>query len=148
VRALRSEWEADPRDRVVFSGATPTQLLTIAERVLEARIESERGAWQRAIPALREAVALEDALPYAEPPSWYFPVRDALSVALLAAGKSAEAERVTREQLARTPENGWSLYGLAASLRAQGKGGEAAEVMRRFEIAWRRADVSLERAVF
>jgi tetratricopeptide (TPR) repeat protein len=133
---------------VFLSGATPAQLLAIAERVLEARIAGERGAWEHAIPALRNAVSLQDALPYAEPPPWYFPVREALGYALLEAGRPAEAERVYREQLAQTPETGWSLYGLGASLRAQANPDEAAEVARRFAAAWKRADVTLERPIF
>jgi tetratricopeptide (TPR) repeat protein len=145
---LRGAWETDPQGRVFLSGATPAQLLAIAERVLEARIAGERGAWEHAIPALRNAVSLQDALPYAEPPPWYFPVREALGYALLEAGRPAEAERVYREQLAQTPETGWSLYGLGASLRAQANPDEAAEVARRFAAAWKRADVTLERPIF
>ena len=48
-----------------------------------------------------------------------------------------------REDLRRTPENGWSLHGLAQSLRAQGKAAEATAVDARFRVAWARADVVL-----
>ena len=48
-----------------------------------------------------------------------------------------------RADLKRFPENGWDLYGLAASLRAQGKTSEAAEVEGRFARAWSQADVKL-----
>ena len=47
---------------------------------------------------------------------------------LLAAGKPAEAEAAYREELQRNPDNGWSLYGLAQSLRAQKREAEAKEV--------------------
>ena len=142
----RRAW--DGVDRVFLSGSTPAQLLAIAGRVLAARIASERGAWEDALVALHQAVALQDALPYSEPPAWYFPVRDALGQALLDAGRPAQAEAVFREQLSHTPGSGWSLYGFAESLRAQGRADEAREVTARFADAWRRADVSLERAVF
>ena len=36
-------------------------------------------------------------------------------------GRFAEAEQVYREDLKRLPDNGWSLFGLAESLRAQKK---------------------------
>jgi hypothetical protein len=50
---------------------------------------------------------------------------------------------VFREDLARFPDNGWSLHGLARSLRAQSRRTEAAAVARRFQRAWTSADVQL-----
>lgn len=70
-------------------------------------------------------------------------MRQSLGVALLAAGRAAKAERVYREDLARFPENGWSLFGLRRSLQAQGKSQEAREVKEPFEQAWQHADVTL-----
>lgn len=115
----------------------------IAERVLAAELAADAGDNEAAVAALREAVVIEDALPYDEPPGWHMPVRHSLGAVLLAAGRPAEAEAVYREELRRNPENGWSLFGLSASLRAQGKGDEAAETGRRFERAWAHADVEL-----
>ncbi len=142
----RKQWLG--KGRVFLSGSSPEQLLEIAGRVLAARIASETGDWDAAVAALRRAAALEDALPYSEPPPWHFPVRDALGQVLLDAGRPAEAEAVFRKQLEHAPGSGWSLHGLAASLRAQGRDAEAAEVGGRFDEAWRRADLKLERAVF
>ena len=48
----------------------------------------------------------------------------------------------------RNPENGWSLFGLAQSLRAQKRDAEAADVERRFAAAWRNADVKLTASRF
>jgi hypothetical protein len=48
---------------------------------------------------------------------------------------------VFRQDLVRHPENGWSLAGLASSLRAQGKVAEASRAQKRFEVAWATADV-------
>jgi predicted Zn-dependent protease len=78
-----------------------------------------------------------------EPPPWYFPVRQSLGAVLLKANRAAAAEAVYREDLRRNPENGWSLHGLAESLRAQGKPAEAAAVEQRRRKAWARADVRL-----
>ena len=64
------------------------------------------------------------------------------------AGRQAEAEAVYREDLVRYPENGWSLYGLARSLRLQGKGDEASAVSARFQKAWQHADVKLSSSCF
>jgi predicted Zn-dependent protease len=67
---------------------------------------------------------------------------------LLQAGRAVEAERVYREDLKRFPENGWSLFGLAQTLRAQGKSAEAADVDARFARAWAGADVTLPASRF
>jgi predicted Zn-dependent protease len=83
-----------------------------------------------------------------EPPPWYFPVRQLLGAVLLAAGRPAEATAAYREDLARNPENGWSLYGLSQSLAASGDRAGAAEAERRFTKTWARADVKLESSVF
>jgi tetratricopeptide (TPR) repeat protein len=71
------------------------------------------------------------------------PVRHSLGATLLNAGRFGAAEEVYREDLKRLPENGWSLFGLARSLRAQGKAAEAGRVQQDFATAWRHADVRL-----
>jgi hypothetical protein len=63
-------------------------------------------------------------------------------------GKAVEAEQVYREELRRWPENGWSLFGLAQSLEAQGKRGEAGLIQARFKKAWKHADVKLASSCF
>ncbi len=95
-----------------------------------------------AIAALSEAVAIEDTLPYDEPPAWHAPVRQSLGAVLLAARRPAEAETAYREELRRNPENGWSLFGLEQALRAQGRKDEAKAVAERFERAWMHADIN------
>ena len=146
VRAFAAEKAL--RERVFASGSRPAELLTIAGNVLEARIASEAGQWDRAVELLETAVEQQDALPYTEPPPWYFPNREALGVALLAANRPAGAENVFAEQLEHTPRNGWSLRGLADSQRAQGNAEAAAETERQLAEAWSLADVQLERATF
>jgi tetratricopeptide (TPR) repeat protein len=130
------------------SGSTPRRLLTIAAADLGGRIASRRGEHAVAIALLERAVSLQDALPYAEPPPWYFPEREALGDALLRAKRPADAEAVYVEQLERTPRNGWSLYGLVESLRAQGRNEDAATIQDELTVAWERADVPLEGSVF
>ena len=123
------------------SGSTAGQLMMIAERVLDASIAEARGRTDDAVSDLRMAIAIQDSLPYTEPPPWYFPVRHALGATLLKARRADEAERAYRDDLARNRENGWSLYGLAASLRAQNDAKAAAAADTLFKQAWTRADV-------
>jgi len=114
----------------------------IAERTVTAELAAARGQVDGAVAALEEAVAIEDAIPYDEPPGWHAPVRQTLGAVLLDAGRATDAEAVYREELRRNPGNGWSLFGLARSLEAQGKP-EAAEARASFERAWANADVTL-----
>jgi hypothetical protein len=93
-------------------------------------------------------VLLEDNLIYTEPPDWHVPVRQSLGAVLLAAGRPAEAEAVYWQDLNQNRENGWALFGLMLSLRAQGKEAEAAAIESRFRAAWNRADVTLTASRF
>jgi hypothetical protein len=70
------------------------------------------------------------------------PVRHALGAGLMKAGQFAEAEEVYQADLTRLPENGWSLLGLAQSLRSQDKA-EAAAVEARFRKVWAKADLPI-----
>jgi tetratricopeptide (TPR) repeat protein len=115
----------------------------VAERFVAAEIARAEKKYDEAIAALNTAVTIEDTLPYDEPPAWNWPSRLALGNVLLQADKAAEAEQVFRDELTRNPENGWSLHGLARSLKAQGKKQEAAEAADRFAKAWANADVDL-----
>ena len=116
-------------------------VLALAAEVLAGRIAAARGDHERAIAHLREAARMEDGLVYGEPPDWTVPVRHDLGEVLLRAGRAADAEAVYREDLERFPRNGWSLHGLAQSLRAQGKSAPAAEAEAAFRTAWEGADV-------
>lgn len=124
-----------------FGNNAAADLLAIADKSLRGEILYREGKADEAFKTLREAVALEDGLRYDEPPDWIQPVRHTLGAALMKSGLAAEAESVYREDLRRWPENGWSLFGLAQSLRAQGK--NAGEVDERFRKVWSRADVRL-----
>jgi len=124
------------------------EVLAVAEPIVAARIAASEGQDAVAVTSLEAAVAAEDRLPYHEPAVWFFPVRHLLGAQLLIAGRPAEAERVYRADLKRNPRNGWSLYGLAAALRAQGRSGEAMRVTREFGAAWQHADVRLVASAF
>ena len=115
----------------------------LASQVLTAAIASARGDHDEAIRDFTEAVRLQDALGYDEPPSWYYPVRETLGAELLANKQDALAEAVYRADLKRNPDNPRSLYGLAESLRAEGNAQEAAKVQQRFTKGWSHADVTL-----
>ena len=130
------------------AGNTAAPVLQIASHVLAGEIAAKRGATDAAVSYFTQAAEMEDRLVYMEPPNWPLPVRQQFGAFLLANGLANEAEAVYRADLARYPENGWSLYGLAASLRAQGKTAEADAVQARFKRAWTLSDVMLTASVF
>jgi hypothetical protein len=139
---------AMPADRIIGDNTPAIALLHIASDVLAGEIAARRGQTDDAIKHLEQAVRTQDALPYSEPPPWYYPTRQSLGAVLLAAGRPADAEAVFREDLKRNPENGWSLYGLTQSLQARKADAEAAATDARFQKAWARADVTLSAARF
>jgi tetratricopeptide (TPR) repeat protein len=118
-----------------------SDVLGIGVDVLAGTIAAARGDHDRAIALLSSARTKEDALVYGEPPEWSLPVRHELGAVLLEAGRPADAEAVYRQDLARFPANGWSLRGLALSLRAQGRAAEAKDVERQLAEAWHDADI-------
>ena len=118
------------------------RVLAVATALLQGEVLLARGEQAAGLAALRDAVAAEDALAYAEPPDWMLPVRPYLGAALLEAGRAAEAAAVYREDLRTYPDNGWSLHGLAAAQRALGDAA-AAETQRRHAAAWQWADAPL-----
>jgi hypothetical protein len=139
VAAIR---DATPKEQPAGINSAKA-LLQLAERHLAGRIAAAAGDTAGATAAYQEAMGLEDALTYDEPPAWYHPIRLELGALALKQGKAAEAERLYREDLEHWPHNGWSLHGLAASLRAQKKDAEAAKVEAEFRKAWAGADTKL-----
>jgi tetratricopeptide (TPR) repeat protein len=108
----------------------------IAAHVLKARIAQAGKDLDSAVRELQAAVALQDALPYMEPPYWYYPVRQTLGAVLAMKGDYQGARDAFRDSLARTPNNGWALYGLAQTYAREGKAREAREVEKYFGRAW------------
>jgi tetratricopeptide (TPR) repeat protein len=129
--------------RVTFSRNGAKAILDIATAVLEGELAAKRGDYEKAIAQLHRGVLLEDNLIYNEPPDWHVPVRQSLGAVLLEAGRPAEAEAIYWQDLQLNRENGWSLFGLTQSLRAQGKEEQAALMEKRFRKAWGQADVTL-----
>lgn len=127
---------------------TTQSILQVAKEVLTGEIAARQGKYSRAITHLRQAVKLEDALNYDEPADWSTPARQYLGVALLEAKHYAAAEQIYREDLAIYPENGWSLFGLLQSLKAQGKDSEVETIEQQFESAWQYADIQLTASKF
>ena len=135
-------------DEIFMGNVYPARdLLGIAKSLLIGEVAYRSGDAAAAVLAFEEAVSLQDALPYTEPPFWYYPTRQSLGAALLASDRVAEAQAVFEADLEQYPMNGWSMFGLAEALRRQGDNTAAAEVTARFETVWQFADVSLKTSI-
>ena len=124
------------------------EIVAIVTPMLEGEILIPEGKVDEGLAALREAVKAETNSVMIEPPGWILPVRHSLGANLMAARRFAEAEQVYRDDLARLPEDGWSLFGLAEALDAQGKEAEAAAVRERFKKVWAKADVEIRSSCY
>jgi tetratricopeptide (TPR) repeat protein len=136
VDALAAIERAADDKELTDAGMPWREMVHTARAVASGRLADASGDLPGAIKAYREAVAVQDALPYMEPPYWYYPVRQSLGAALLRSGRSAEAEQVFRESLARTPSNGWALSGLIEVYRKRGDATALAAAQKRFETTW------------
>ena len=135
-------------DEIFMGNVYPARdLLEIAKSLLRGEMAYRSGDAANAVLAFEEAVALQDALPYTEPPFWYYPTRQSLGAALLASDRDAEAQAVFEEDLEQYPMNGWSMFGLAEALRRQGDEAGATQMTARFETVWQFADVSLATSI-
>jgi tetratricopeptide (TPR) repeat protein len=129
-----------PPDRPLGSNNHAREVAEVAVMVVAGELAAGRGDRKGAVAKLTDAVRMQDALGYEEPPIWYYPVRESLGAQLLASGRAQEAEAAYREDLKINPGNPRSLYGLAQCLAAEGKTAEAAKAREQFRKAWRFAD--------
>ena len=144
--ALFESEQAVPVD-ASFGLNNARKILKIAETVLGARIAPmTKTDTKQSIELLRQAVELEDALAYDEPPAWFLSTRQLLGGALFSSRDYAGAEQVFRADLERNRRSGRSLFGLMESLKAQQKVYAAAMVQREFDGAWKYADLKLTAA--
>jgi tetratricopeptide (TPR) repeat protein len=102
---------------MVDAGVPAPDLLELAEEVAFGRIAYIQTRYSDAAEHFTRAAAIEDRIPYMEPPFWYYPVRQSLGAAQLAMGQPDAARQSFMAALVRAPNNGWTLYGLAEAQR-------------------------------
>ena len=135
-------------DEIFMGNVYPAKsLIGIAKSLLRGEISFRSSAMAAAVTSFEEAVAMQDALPYTEPPFWYYPTRQSLGAALLADGRAEEAQAVFEADLKQYPMNGWSTFGLAEAMRAQGDEAGAKKALGRFDTLWQFADVTLSTSI-
>jgi tetratricopeptide (TPR) repeat protein len=102
------------------SNVPAPEVMQIARTLIMARVAQAKGDSKNAIVSFKQAAELQDALPYTEPPYWYYPIRQSLAAALVQAGRYDEAKQQFDLALHRAPSNGWSYFGLAQLYKARG----------------------------
>ena len=112
------------------------EVLTIAGLVVDSQMARAAGDHAKAEAALREAAVLQDALPYMEPPYWYYPVRQSLAAVLLEAGQPEAAMREFQASLHEAPNNAFALYGLMLAQEAADDAAGAKATRALFDRAW------------
>ncbi len=143
---------AMPETRTLFNN-TCTDILDVAEAMLEGELSYRKGDFEAAFAHLRRSVSLDDNLPYDEPWGWMQPTRHALGALLLEQNRVEEAEAVYRADLGfdgtlaracQHPGNVWSLHGLHECLERLQRKQEAELLKPALDIALARADVRIE----
>jgi tetratricopeptide (TPR) repeat protein len=129
-------------DKLAQAGDADT--LKICTAILRARIAETHAQLAQATDFLREAVRIQDATPYSEPPTWPNPIRESLGAMLLKQNSASEAEATFREGLRLSPHDPRLLLGLSEALRAQGRDVDAANARKEFQAAWRGGDTAPE----
>jgi tetratricopeptide (TPR) repeat protein len=117
-------------------GLPAREIVRTAGLVATGRLADATGDLDAAAKAYTEAVAIEDALAYTEPPYWYYPVRQSLGSVRLRQGKLDEAEQAFRDSLARVRNNGWALAGLAEVERRKGDANAERAAREAYRRAW------------
>jgi tetratricopeptide (TPR) repeat protein len=145
LKKLRGSETVKAMDNPYFPG---TKILAVAEPMLAGKIAGATGKNDEFVAQMRDAVKAERELSYMEPPYWHYAAKLSLGAALLKAKQPVEAEKVFRETLKDLPQNGWPLFGLEQSLRAQGRRTEAKAVAQEFRKAWKHADTRLDLSWF
>jgi tetratricopeptide (TPR) repeat protein len=119
-------------------------VISLTSHMLEGEILIAEQKVDAGIAELQTAVKEQDALKYDEPPAWMIPIRHSLGAVLMKTRRFAEAEQVYRDDLARLPDNGWSLFGLTESLRSQNKNeDEVISLNAKFQKTWGKADTKI-----
>ena len=122
-------------------------LVQIAQKVLKAELLWHEKNYALSITLFKEAIAIEDALNYNEPPDWFFSVRHQLGALQLEAKLYQDAVTTYTQDLKKYPKNGWALKGLSLAYLKLGAIPLQKETEIQFNEAWKTADISLNSSI-
>ncbi|UPL02787.1 hypothetical protein LCI18_013721 [Fusarium solani-melongenae] len=132
-------------------------ILRVATAMLDGEIEYRRGNYKIAFNRLRDAIELEDDLPFAEPWGWMLPARHPYAALSLEQGYVEEAAiayaedlglRPTPKRWHQHPNNIWALHGYHECLVRLERDAEANIIRRQLTLAAAEADVKITSSCF
>ena len=131
------------RDVTVWDINSVYDVIQIAEKVLKAEILSHEGDFENSMALLKEAVIVEDALNYNEPPDWFFSIRHHLGAVQIKAGQFNEAIETYQEDLKRLPKNGWAHHGLKFAYQGLNDAENVSQTEALIQKSWADADFEI-----
>jgi tetratricopeptide (TPR) repeat protein len=145
-----------PTSRYLFNNQS-LDILAVAAAMLDGEIEYRKGNYDAAWANLREAIELDDNLPYDEPWGWMQPTRHAYGALLIEQGELDAAAAVyaadlgfdeTLPRACQHPNNVWSLHGYHECLTRLGRDDEAAHVRPQLDRLLAGSDVEITSSCF
>ena len=158
AEAFERDFDRVPDSRYLFNNSC-RDILAVAREMMLGELDYRRGDIESGFAHLRQAVSLDDNLPYDEPWGWMQPARHALGALLLEQGRVEEALDEYRADLgfdsvlkrsSQHPDNVWSLSGYHECLERTGQRELAAVARQRLTLARARAraDVPVQASCF
>lgn len=123
-------------EKLLESYPRAPQMLLLAEEVARGRVAAAAKNWDEAFKHFATAATLQNQARSFDPPAWDFPVKQALGLSLLKAGRTDEAIKVLREALLDAPNNGVVLYALSEASKAAQDTTAATQYSILFKKAW------------
>jgi predicted Zn-dependent protease len=119
------------------AGGIPTaDILKLLATMIEGKVLMAQGRAAEAVPVFDAAVQMQAKIPYMEPPYIYYPVRQSLGAALIAAGEADRAEVEFLHTLTENPNSAYAFWGLSEARKAQGDRAGASAARRLYAAAW------------
>ena len=144
---ILNDVESEEVNAMVMAGHPTKSLMKIASLLASGSIDMYSSKYSEAIASFKEAVIIQDTLPYTEPPFWYYPTRQTLGHALLMNNSFEEAALVFEKDLKDYPRNGWSYFGLHLAQNKLNNQEESIEALNKFKEIWGRADISINSSI-
>lgn len=147
--AFMHELMKDSSLRIPFHPFSPAiDGALVAASLLAGTISMKENDLSASIAHFRQAVNIEKNMVYNEPRDWLLNPKHFLGNALLKAGEYAEAKKVFEADLLTNNENGWALFGLWQTLKAEHRKMQAAAIYHRFNKAFAAADIKINSPAF
>ncbi|RSL94227.1 hypothetical protein CEP52_012768 [Fusarium oligoseptatum] len=145
-----------PANRIAYPNKC-SDVLDVAEAMLDGELEYRRGNIELAFTHLRKSIERDDGLRYAEPWAWMQPARHAYAALLMEQGRIEEAAEAYRTDLGLNnklfrarhhPNNVWALHGYHECAVKLGLKGEASIIKQQLKTAMAFVDVPIESSCY